>query len=298
MTENLIEDEKRSLKLHRDRLIDDRSRGTKYYHKLRKEIMIKIQQEVWSGWNTTLNEVGKIALVCIAKNEDDYIQEWIDYHFKLGVDEIFIYENDWRSDIIMDRVHTIPFDGKERQIFAYNDFIFTKSKQFDWVIFIDVDEFVVLHKHSNIQNFLKQYGNLPPSPRMDGIAINWMHFGDNNAPPKGSVLERFTRRGKYPDRHIKLIMRLNGDRIMLGPHHSYGFWMDTNGRIGSNQNNFDGPYDVIQLNHYFCKTKSEFESKMNRGRADCHVSKTMEDFESFNQNEIEDLTALNFFRNR
>ena len=36
----------------------------------------------------------KIALVCIAKNEDNYIKEWITYHKKLGFDDIFIYEND------------------------------------------------------------------------------------------------------------------------------------------------------------------------------------------------------------
>ena len=38
----------------------------------------------------------KVALVCIAKNEDLYIDEWIDYHFKLGFDEIFVYQNNWR----------------------------------------------------------------------------------------------------------------------------------------------------------------------------------------------------------
>ena len=27
-----------------------------------------------------LKNTGKVALVCIAKNEDYYIQEWVDYH--------------------------------------------------------------------------------------------------------------------------------------------------------------------------------------------------------------------------
>lgn len=38
----------------------------------------------------------KTALVCIAKDEDHYIAEWIKYHTKLGFDEIFVYENSWR----------------------------------------------------------------------------------------------------------------------------------------------------------------------------------------------------------
>jgi hypothetical protein len=35
----------------------------------------------------------KIALVCIAKDEDLYLQDWIDYHLKLGFDDIHIYQN-------------------------------------------------------------------------------------------------------------------------------------------------------------------------------------------------------------
>lgn len=33
----------------------------------------------------------RAALVCIAKDEDDYIQEWIAYHKKLGFDDIYVY---------------------------------------------------------------------------------------------------------------------------------------------------------------------------------------------------------------
>ena len=36
----------------------------------------------------------KVALVCIAKNEDNYIQEWITYNKLIGFDDIFIYQND------------------------------------------------------------------------------------------------------------------------------------------------------------------------------------------------------------
>ena len=36
----------------------------------------------------------RTALVCIAKWEDT-IEEWCNYHLKLGFDKIFIYQNDW-----------------------------------------------------------------------------------------------------------------------------------------------------------------------------------------------------------
>jgi hypothetical protein len=246
------------------------------------------------GERTPLDHVGRIALVCIAKDEDRYIQEWIDYHFKLGVDDIFIYEHDWRCGLKQNRVHKIPFDGPSRHTLAYNDWLFRRAEEFDWVIFLDVDEFLVLKQHGNIRQFLHEYGNIPDS--VDAIAVNWMMFGDNNdAVSEGSVRERFTRRGAYPDRHIQVIMRLNGNRMMMSPHHPFGFWIDTGGRVGWGQNNFNGDCDVIQVNHYFCKSKQEYaEKKLNQERADCNMVRSFEEFDFYNQNEVEDYTALNF----
>ena len=33
----------------------------------------------------------KTALVCIAKDEDNYIDEWLKYHLKLGFSNIYVY---------------------------------------------------------------------------------------------------------------------------------------------------------------------------------------------------------------
>ena len=53
----------------------------------------------------------KVALVCIAKDEDEYIKEWIEYHKKLGFDNIFVFENNWRCKVKDDIVTNIEFDG-------------------------------------------------------------------------------------------------------------------------------------------------------------------------------------------
>ena len=41
----------------------------------------------------------RTAIVCIAKNEDRYIKEWAEDHLKLGFDSVYIYQNDWRTDL-------------------------------------------------------------------------------------------------------------------------------------------------------------------------------------------------------
>ena len=179
----------------------------------------------------------------------------------------------------------IPFDGPNRHVYSCNDFIYRRSQGFDWVIFLDVDEFLVLKKHANIKEFLRDYGNLPGS--VEAIAVNWMLFGDNGHKEmtEGGVLERFTRRGAIPARHIKVIVRLNGDRMMLNPHSTYGFWIDTDGKVGQGQNNWYGNCDVIQV-------------KLGQLRADCYMTRTMKEYDLYNQNEVEDLTALNFYRGK
>lgn len=237
----------------------------------------------------------RVALVCIAKNEDAYIQEWLDYHLKLGVDSIFIYENDWRSGIEREGVYTISYDGPQKQQNAYNNWLFNYAEGYDWVAFLDLDEFLVLHKHKDIKHFLTEYGEIPDD--VDAIAVNWMMFGDCYIVERDKtlpVLDHFILRGRKPDRHIKVIVKLNGSRCMISPHCTYGFWIDTNGNVGKGQNNFDGTCDVIQVNHYFCKTLPEYKEKVARGRADWHEPRPMEDFDFYNQNEVLDFTARDF----
>jgi hypothetical protein len=36
-----------------------------------------------------------IKLIAIAKNEERYMKEWVDYHMSLGFDEIVVYDNRW-----------------------------------------------------------------------------------------------------------------------------------------------------------------------------------------------------------
>ena len=38
----------------------------------------------------------KIGIVAIAREEQKYIEEWISYHRKLGIDQICIFQNNWR----------------------------------------------------------------------------------------------------------------------------------------------------------------------------------------------------------
>ena len=104
-----------------------------------------------------MDSSNKVAIVCIAKKEDNYIREWIDYHTKLGFDHFFIYENNWRSNLDLPNVTCIPWDGNEKQLPAYNDAIKKLTGEYKWAAFIDVDEFFALKRHDNIKDLLYSY---------------------------------------------------------------------------------------------------------------------------------------------
>jgi hypothetical protein len=236
----------------------------------------------------------RVALVCVAKNEDNYIHEWINYHKKLGFDDIFIYQNDWDFDISYPNVVTIKTTGKQSQLKSYQNFITTYKDQFDWAAFVDVDEFFVLKKHNNIKEFISEHGS------GSSIAVNWMIFGDNNISEidgNFSTIKRFTKREDSVNPHIKSICNLKQKITFSDPHSIVEGWVDSNGKRGVGPFNYGGPIDVIQINHYFCKTKEEFIQKIQRGRADIEGFRNVNEFDSMNHNEVEDLTALKFYYN-
>jgi len=239
----------------------------------------------------------KVALVCVAKNEDNYIQEWINYNKKLGFDDIIIYQNDWRTPIDDPNVIKIEFDGVNQQLNSYKHFINNNYGKYDWVAFFDVDEFLVLKKHNNIKDFISDYSEF------NGIGINWVLFGDNNHTSvvgnNYSVLERFTKRQIGVDKHIKTICKMSANPNFRSPHNPDNLtWVDTNYNTGSGSFNENGLDNVAQLNHFFTKTKEEFKSKIDRGRSDIKNFRNLSEFDPHNINEIEDLTALKFIQEK
>lgn len=234
----------------------------------------------------------KVALVCVAKDEDNYIKEWVDYHIKLGFDHVFIFENDWNCELDSDYITKQSYTGRGRQVEMYNSFIQNNS-EYDWAAFLDIDEFLVLKKHKNVKDFILDYSE------HNSIGVNWCLFGDNNLNSvennNFSVIQRFTKKQKNFDSHIKSIIKLSKNIGFSNPHHPNTKWVDTNFKINEGPFNVNGSIDVAQINHYFCKTIEEFNKKINRGRASSPNNLTIDKFEPHNKNEEEDLTAYNFF---
>lgn len=136
----------------------------------------------------------------------------------------------------------------------------------------------------------------------NAIGINWAVFGNNFHKTvennNYSVLSRFTRRGDEKhttNKHIKTILKLPS-KNMMSIHNVANTWFNLNKEIRSGPFNEPVDWTIAQINHYFTKSDEEFLIKCNRGRADMLVKRNYNDYiNDINANQIEDLSALNFF---
>jgi hypothetical protein len=231
----------------------------------------------------------RVALVCIAKNEDRYIAEWVDYHLSLGFDQIFICCDNWACPLRSSgHVSVINFPSMIRppQMPIYNHMLDMLRKDYDWVAFFDCDEFLVLKRHDTIKEFL--------GGRTESVGINWALFGDNGlTEDDGShgVIDRFTRRQSVPNKHVKCIVKCDPDVKMATPHNPNKLWRGSDGELHDYAFCEHGNIDEAQLNHYFCKTLPEWKKKQDRGGPDGFYRRPDSDFDRHNFNEVEDLSA-------
>ena len=100
-----------------------------------------------------------LAIVAIAKNESDYIKEWVAFHKAVGVDNIILFDNDSTDNMkeIIDPFiqqgyvlyHAI--NGKAQHLNAYNEALRRYTYKFRYMAFIDCDEYLFpVNKNDNI----------------------------------------------------------------------------------------------------------------------------------------------------
>ena len=234
----------------------------------------------------------KVALVCVAKSEDYYLDEWLDYNHKIGFDKIIMYQNDWRTDIERPFLEKRIWDGKSVQLPIYNSFL-QKDTEYDWAAFFDCDEFLVLKKHNNIKEFIEEYG-----PKHPVLSFNWFMFGSWGIEKRtsNSLLRMFPNRSNNVDQHVKVMVKVDSKNRFQLPHNCHKESMDTNGKLFHGPFNPNGPSDVAVLNHYHSKTKEDWMLRCQRGRVDCEIQHDINqwDREVNNNIDIVDLSALSF----
>ena len=227
----------------------------------------------------------KVCLCTLGKKENNYIREFVEYYKKIGVDKIFLYDNNDLNDenfnailydyINISFVEIINYRGKiSSQLNIFND-CYTKNNQlYNWLIFYDIDEFIHLHNYSNIKYFL----NEKKFKKCNLVYLNCIRHTDNDL----LYYDNRTLKDRFPKINwkskmytVKTIIRGNLKRVKFKTTH----WLNRN-LIGCNfLGKFIKPskkvkivqdfnksfYKFYYIDHYSFKSTEEYINKINKG---------------------------------
>ena len=226
-----------------------------------------------------------ICICTLAKNENLYIREFIEYYKNYGVDKIFLYDNndingekfeDVISDYIKSRfVEILNWRGiKKAMLPIMNHCYTTNSKEYDLLIFYEIDEQINLYNYTNIKNFLVE----EKFKKCQLIYLNLVCHTDNNK----LYYENKTLRERFPNIvpisksnifSIKFIIRGNISNVIIRDVHKCNDELVNCNGFGHSNKIQGGHYSTepdikyYYINHYFSKSTEEFINKMKRGDA-------------------------------
>lgn len=256
------------------------------------------------------------AVICaIAKCENEYINNWVNYHLNLGFDEIYLFDNnDADYEPVENRIHINPeykgrviiqkIPGVRRwkssdkfgfQAKLYTYFYKNHKNKFDWCAFIDIDEFITLEKWPDIKSFLSD----PMFKGYPVIRLNWHMYGDDDMVARDvsvPVWQAITHRlkGHRYEHDGKEIVRGGLSNVSIASCHYCTIrncipkQIMPNGKTtkakgsctGETYNNLPNCEEAY-IRHYMTKTLDEFiNSKLQRGSDAVFLDKKI-DFDYF-----------------
>lgn len=235
----------------------------------------------------------RIAIGAIFKNEGPYILEWIAAHQAVGFDSFYIADNnstDGSTELLqeLDRmgiVRHIPFPGtpgKPPQLDAYAHIMHHHSDEFDWIGFIDADEYLV--STAGDLNIAAELSSIAEDETVGGIAINWAVYGSSNHKEYSAdlTIKRFPWRSQSvfgANFHYKSFVRSSAFLKNDGNPHLFvlkqGFrYIHVDGKDVTHDSDESRGisqcvvWNPIRINHYCIRSKEEFYTKkLARGRA-------------------------------
>lgn len=243
----------------------------------------------------------KILVVTGMKNEAPFILEWVAYNRSIGVTDFLVYTNDCsdNTNAILDRLQTLGYltrldnpwtkeSPRKPQHVALADAMHQPNyAQADWVLTIDVDEFVNIHVGDGTFADLFRASNFP-----NVISFTWKFFGNGgiNDYADRPVMEQFTRCAPefIPKPRLgwgfKSMFHKSAPYTKIGVHRPLKIeeddvdqvrWVNGSGRAmpdmlltnnGWRSTKRSLGYRLATLNHYVLRSAQSFLVKRDRGR--------------------------------
>lgn len=234
-----------------------------------------------------------VEVLLFCRDENQYLEEWIEYHKSIGIDKFTIGDNNSKipiTDTIKElgiaNVEVIRWEGDEigGQMRFY-EYCCKKSTS-DYCLIIDTDEFCMLSKeYGNIKELIERLTN--SYGKFDGLGISWRFYGKTEPYFENrQSMEDYTQ--YHQNRHLKSLINPKALSFMGDPHKGIlkqgSFkYIDENGKYVTNpvHNYHNSKY--IWIKHIYTRSLNEWKEKIVRGRGDkVPTKKTIEEFYGYN----------------
>lgn len=247
----------------------------------------------------------------IVKDEDDYVQEFVDIHRFLGVEHFLFFDRSKNplSEKFKDQkdITVIHFPEPKRHAEAWMEGAKYFNGKSVWTQFIDIDQVLVPKNTLDLKEMMKDYEAFP------AVGFNWHSFGNSGHETEDftqSTYERYTKRALGNagiNGHLQTCAK--PDQIIQGqifsdPHHAPLI----NGQLQCNEAKgaipFNSPFNVPPIQnigfiaHYYTRSREYWAKKIAKQRADTGTSSgTMADFDHHQTylNAEDDLTVKNIW---
>jgi hypothetical protein len=239
----------------------------------------------------SLGEKNMITLVSMFRNEGKYLREWLCYYHLIGIEHfiVFLHKNtDDSLDIInslsfKNKIETIKIEEENNIGVSFQNNVLKKALELsktEWVIYLDIDEFLYLNDTNDINKFLVNYQDV------GGIAIYQNIFGSsgNIKSPSGLVIDNYLYRNNNNLILDKKTLFMFSDPVNLFSEVKFILNKNTVSHIKTIHEIFCSKKIVIEdgsifkkqkikrltnnicINHYFTKSKEDWEFKTGRQR--------------------------------
>ena len=228
----------------------------------------------------------KNTCICtIGKNENLHIREYVEYYFNLGVGKIFIYDNNdiegekfesKIADYIKNKfVEIIDIRGLSAMQIPIFNYCYRKYRnKYNWIAFLDIDEYLYIENNKSINDFL----NEDRFNKCQSIFINWVMYNDNDLIryDNRKLKDRFTNKVSQSSEG-KSFVRGNIDDLLIPTTHIVGIniknFCNANGELIYPKNFMNNRFPnnpKAYIKHYYTKTAEEFCNKITKGNAHFH----------------------------
>lgn len=213
----------------------------------------------------------KLGILTRIYNERNGIQEFVAFHIAVGVEHFYLYDNSSTDDTVEQiqpfidagYVTLVPWPDKPISPRAETHCLNTFGHECEWIACIDADEFLYSPTGKPLPEVLEDYTDFP------GVVASWMYFGSSGHEkrPTGLIMEAFTKCEGKPDAHFKSIVQPKRVAKMGNTHfwyyHGWQQAVDENKRNVFGGNSVHPSFNILRINHYFCKSREDYMIKVD-----------------------------------